>query len=144
MQILQPPTCQKTTSCLVTRGTKLNQSHADTATLQRCLQEQSGSRSASAAGWRLGSSRLPGSTAPTGVWKSTWSSKASIGPGEPKTASGLRGSLVSAKWHAECNPQGPPASAEQHQPGQGPFPTSTASPCWRWEPGPQPHSLLQC
>lgn len=39
VHISPPPTCHKTTSCLVTRGTKLNQSHAESATLQRCLQE---------------------------------------------------------------------------------------------------------
>lgn len=59
---------------------------------------------------------------PTGFWRRRWHSKASIGPGKPTTAPGLRGSLVPAKQCSEHNPQGPQASAEQHQPGQDPHP----------------------
>lgn len=38
------------------------------------------------------------------------------------TAPGLHGSLVPVNQHAKRNPQGPGASAEQHQPGQDPHP----------------------
>lgn len=112
MQSLRPPTRQKTTSCLVTRSANRNQSHAETATLQRCFRERLGNGiTGGSQAARLARSHPLGtwSSCPTGFWRS-WCSKTSLGPGKATTAPG-----GAPHQGSECDPR---VSAEQ---GPHPF-----------------------